>query len=365
MRPHRAQSQTPEAAHPRSRRPLAVPLELPAQQSLFEALAAASPNASGEAVPRLEMRRTDALKPHPSLLKHDRWPTIERLLALEKIGEAIFEQPLLITQENLIVDGNARWRIARRQQRETLLCQVCHLTEQEALQRMLQNHCRPDWLNAFSRVELALELEPWFREKARANQSAGGKNKLSSKLTEDRRLDCRKQIAALAGVCTGNVTKVKQILDSAGAQQLIAALRSGEIRVHRAWTLRKLSTRDLESALGCQRFKKRSGERLRKLLSRNIPRSDPAADSVHHLNLGLKGLKNAPRMAAHWKLFDELITVLEREFSTGRSHADEHQTDHQADTRRQSTSLGQRANEACSPRELPESARLPDLYAGG
>jgi hypothetical protein len=356
---------TPEAAHPRRVRSQAMALEPPAQQSLFAALAVAPPDASDKAVPRMVMRRTDALKPHPSLLKHDRSPTNERLLALEKLGEAIFEQPLLITQENLIVDGYARWRIARQKQRDTMLCQVCQLTEQEALQRILQTHRRPEWLNAFSRVHLALELEPWFREKARANQSAGGKDKVSSKLTEDRRLDCRKQIAALAGVCTGNVTKVKQILDSAGAQQLIAALRSGEIRVHRAWTLRKLSTRERESALGYQRFKKRSCERLRKLLSRNIPRCDPAADSVHHFNLGLKGLKNAPQMAAHWKHLDELIAVLEREFSAERSRADEHQTDHQADTGRQSASLGQRANEKCSPRELPEGARLPNQCAGG
>jgi len=322
MNPHRAQSRTPEAAHPCKMRLQAVPLQQAAQQSLFDAPTVAPPDASGEAVPRMVMRRTDALKPHPSLLKQDLSPTNERLLALEKHGDAIFEQPLLITQENLIVDGYARWRIARQKQRNTLLCQVCQLTEQEALQRILQTHRRPEWLNAFSRVQLALDLEPWFREKARANQSAGGKDKVSSKLTEDRRLDCRKQIAALAGVCAGNVTKVKQILDSAGAQQLIATLRSGEIRVHRAWTLRKLSTRERESALGCQRFKKRSGERLRKLLSRNIPRCDPAADSVHHLNLGLKGLKNAPWMAAHWKQIDELITALEHEFTTIRSNSD-------------------------------------------
>src|ERR1019366_10568679 len=161
----------------------------------------------------------DALNPHPSLLKHDLMPTNERLLALEKLGEALFEQPLLITKQNLIVDGYARWLIARRQQRAMLLCFECQLTEQEALQRILQTHRRPEWLNAFSRVQLALDLEPWFRARALANQSAGGKGKGSSKLTEDRRLDCRKQIATITGVSTGNVTKVKQIIRSVGALQ--------------------------------------------------------------------------------------------------------------------------------------------------
>jgi hypothetical protein len=39
------------------------------------------------------MRSTNTLKPHPSLLKLNLRPTNERLLALEKLGEAIFEQP--------------------------------------------------------------------------------------------------------------------------------------------------------------------------------------------------------------------------------------------------------------------------------
>ena len=364
MNPHRAQSQTPEAAHPRRARSQAMPREPPAQQSLFAALAVAPPDASGEAAPRMVMRRTDALKPHPSLLKQNRSPTNERLLALEKLGEAIFEQPLLITQENLIVDGYARWRIARQKQRDTMLCLVCQLTEQEALQRILQTHRRPEWLNAFSRVQLALELEPWFRERARANQSAGGKDKVSSKLTEDRRLDCRKQIATLAGVSTGNVTKVKQILESAGAQKLIEALRSDEISIHRAWTLRSLSTSKLESALGYQKFKKRRSERIRKLLARHGPKPDPIVDSLRHLNLGLKGLKNAPRMAAHWKQIDELITALEHEFTIVRSDSDARQADLKqilADNR----TYWDTHDKASGPRELPESARLPDLCARG
>jgi hypothetical protein len=367
MTPLRIQQQTSGAAHPgKSKTRLRVtPPQQALQQSLFDVPAFGEAEASGVAVPCMVMRKTDDLKPHPSLLKQNLSPTNERLLALEKLGEAIFEQPLLITQENLIVDGYARWRIARQQQRETMLCQVCQLTEQEALQRILQSQRRPEWLNAFSRVQLALDLEPWFREKARANQSAGGKNKVSSKLTEDRRLDCRKQIATLAGVSTGNVTKVKQILISAGALQLTEALRFGEISIHRAWTLHRLPSSEQESALGNRRIKKRASERLRKLLSKNVPRSDPTADSLRHFRLGLKGLKNAPWMATHWKQIDDLIAVIEHEFPSNRSDSDAHQTDHQEDSRRQSEPLGQCSDHAIGPRELSEGDRLPDLRAGG
>jgi hypothetical protein len=358
MNPQRIEKLTPEAAHPRkskTRLQVTSP-QSPVQQSLFDTSAVTPAEATVEAVPRMVMRRTDDLKPHPSLAKQNLWPTNERLLALEKLGDAIFEQPLLITHENLIVDGYARWRIARHHQRETILCQVCRLTEQEALQRILQTHRRPEWLNAFSRVQLALDLEPWFQEKAWLNQSNGGKNKGSSKLTEDRRIDCRKQIAALAGVSTGNVTKVKQILDSQRALRLIEALRPGEISIHRAWTLHKLSSSKLEDALGYKKFNKQGGARLRKLLAKHVPKSDAEADSLHHLKFCLKGLKNSPRMAAHWELLDKLIAVVEREFPTSRSDSDERQTDHQADTRRQSKPLGHPADFTSGLGELPESA---------
>jgi hypothetical protein len=72
--------------------------------------------------------------------------------------------------------------------------------------------------NAFCRIFLALDLEPWLREKARLNQSAGGQNKGSSKLTEAQRVDVRSQIAAAAGVSVGNVTKVQQLITTAGLQ---------------------------------------------------------------------------------------------------------------------------------------------------
>jgi hypothetical protein len=365
MNPQRIARRTPVAARPGKMRLQAMPHEPAAQQSLFGAPDVAPPDMSEQAAPRIVMRATDTLKPHPSLLKQHLWPTNERLLKLAEYGNALFEQPLLITHENLIVDGYARWRIARQQQRDTILCQVCQLTEQEALQRILQTNRRPEWLNAFSRVQLALDLEPWFREKARANQSTGGKEKVSSKLTEDRRLDCRKQIANLAGVSTGNVTKVKQIVDSAGALQLIEVLRSGEISIHRAWTLSKLSIREQEADLGSRRSKKLRGERLRKLLARHVPKSDPAYTQLHCLARCLTGLKHLPGMASIGKQIDGLITALEHEFTAGRSRGDEHQTDYKEDTRRQSEPLGQCTNRTSDPRELPEGARLPDDCTGG
>ena len=59
-------------------------------------------------------------------------------------------------------------------------------------------------------------------------------------LTNVGRVDVRADIARVAGVSTGNVTKVKQLLDAV-IPEVQDGLRHGEIRIHRAWQWRRLS----------------------------------------------------------------------------------------------------------------------------
>jgi hypothetical protein len=94
MNPRRIEKHRPEEAHLGKTRLRATPLDSPVQQSLFAAPAVAPSGAGDEAAGRLTMRSTDTLKPHPSLLKQNLWPIEERLLAFEKLGEAIFAQPV-------------------------------------------------------------------------------------------------------------------------------------------------------------------------------------------------------------------------------------------------------------------------------
>ena len=70
----------------------------------------------------------------------------------------------------------------------------------------------------------------------------------SSNLTNDTRRDVRKDIARLAGVSTGNVTKVKQILDSVILEVRERLLR-GEVSIHRAWLWRKRPPKGQRDAL--------------------------------------------------------------------------------------------------------------------
>ena len=64
------------------------------------------------------------------------------------------------------------------------MCMEYELTERESLYWLLERHRRSSGLNDFIRILLALELEPWLKNKARLNQQIGGQDKGSSKLTE-------------------------------------------------------------------------------------------------------------------------------------------------------------------------------------
>jgi len=118
------------------------------------------------------------------------------------------------------------------------------------------------------RATLALDLEPWLQERARANQRAGARNKASSKLTEAERIDVRKEIATAAGASVGNVTKVKRVLTSAH-EEILEALKRGEVSIHRAWTWTELSRRDQQRALLIHRGERGLRGTIRNLISRH------------------------------------------------------------------------------------------------
>jgi hypothetical protein len=177
--------------------------------------------------------RVDELRPHPSYARHHIAIPTFQLSPLVELGDIVFREPLLITQDRTILDGYARWKMALQRGRLTLPCIEYDLPEEEALYWLLWKHRRSNGLNAFSRILLALELEPWLKEQAKSNQRAGGQNRVSSKLTEADKVDVRSKIAAAAGVSAGNVSKVKQLTVHA-LPEILQALREGEVSIHRA-----------------------------------------------------------------------------------------------------------------------------------
>jgi len=177
--------------------------------------------------------RVDELRPHPSYLRHHITVPAFRLSPLAGPGSPLLSEPLQITRQRIILDGYARWELARRLALPTLNCVEYELSEEEALLWLIQKHQRSDGLNSFCRILLALELEPWFKARARSHQKLGGQKKGSSNLAEADRLDVRSEIGAAARASTGNVSKVKHLI-SVAHPHVLEALRAGEVSIHKA-----------------------------------------------------------------------------------------------------------------------------------
>jgi hypothetical protein len=174
------------------------------------------------------------LQPHPSYARHRLAVSSSQLSTLIARGDLAFREPIVITRHRKIIDGYARLELARRQGRATILCFEYDLSGEESLRWLIQTHLPCRGLNAYCRTLLALDREQSLKDKALANQQAGGRNKGSSNLTEATTLDVRSEIAAAAHVSAGNVTKVKQLRERAHAE-VVQAVRTGEISIHRAW----------------------------------------------------------------------------------------------------------------------------------
>jgi hypothetical protein len=173
------------------------------------------------------------LRPHPSYARHNLSVQAHKLAALADLGDLAFQFPLIITRDRLIIDGYGRWDLAKREGRSTLQCVEYDLDEQEALKWLIQTHRPSQGLSDFIRIELALDLEPYFQKKAALNQHAGGRSKGLSKLTEAERVDSRREIARVAHVSLGNVHKVKRIRAHA-CLSLLEAARTEEVSINLA-----------------------------------------------------------------------------------------------------------------------------------
>lgn len=242
-------------------------------------------------------RLVSEIRPHPRILQRRLSPATAKLSALADRGDLAFQDPLTITAEGIILDGFARWSLARLKGRTMLPCIIRHLDEAEALVYILQKQRQSAGLNDFIRVSLALELEPVFRAQARERQRLGGEKKGSSNLTGAPRIDVRARIAETAGVCVANVTKVKRVLESAHVT-VLTALQVGDIRIHRAWTW-------LESSQdgGLQDYKNFRNEvgirrTIKTLIARQVERRPPASDDLNELRKTLFQLSTKPQFKA-------------------------------------------------------------------
>ena len=224
----------------------------------------------------------NALQSHPSYVRHRIAVSAAKLSSLCALGDLAFLEPILITQGGVILDGYARCQLARLQGRLLLPCIKYQFTDEQALQFLLHKHRRSDGLNDFCRVILALDLERPLQEKARANQQVGGRQKGLANLSKAQAIDVRSEIAKVAGVSVGNVSKVKQLLGSA-QPDVLQAIRNGEISIHRAWLWRREPFEKQREALQLYRSAKGVHQTIRTLISRHESNSIPSIRYLHAL----------------------------------------------------------------------------------
>ena len=179
---------------------------------------------------RLVSRSPWELHPHPSWVKHNLGLSVARLSAIAENWPSKLD-PVSVTRDGTILKGHEVCELARRMGPERLPCLEYDLDEEEALLWIIEHSHQDRELNPYHRVLLALDYEPSFRQRARENQRLGGQFKGSTTLPEAHAVDCRREIAALAGVSEGTLAKVRRLLQ-AGRPELLEALREGEVSIH-------------------------------------------------------------------------------------------------------------------------------------
>jgi len=200
----------------------------------------------GQSQDRVVYRATTTLRPHPRY-QALRGPMAATGVQRDARQAGAIQEPLLTTVDGTILDGHARWQAALERQQGVLPCLEYDVTDDEALHIVIQRHRRSHGLNDYGRIVLALGLESYFRERSRPTRSTVH-TRPPSKLTNHEHRDVRKDIAAEAGVSTGNVTKVKQLLDTVIPEVRERLLR-GEVSIHRASQWRTLNPKGQRDAL--------------------------------------------------------------------------------------------------------------------
>ena len=233
------------------------------------------------------------------------------MAALTQRGDFAFWEPIAITRDRIVIDGYARWELAKRVGREALRCIQYDLSPDEALGELLRTHHHARGLPDFVRIELALDLEPYFRDKALTNQQVGGKEKALSKMTIDQRVDTQREVAQVAGVCSGNVRKVKHILANA-CPNLLQAARTEEISINLADKWSHEPQAEQQEHIRLLRIERGLKRKARRLIAAQTKRASPAGQDRRAMKLSnLLELVNQFRASTRDQTVDVLSIEVE------------------------------------------------------
>jgi hypothetical protein len=276
LRPRQQQTSAPESrpghalGHPQSCIPkcaassVYLPASKPGQRAQDRLQLAL---VSGRSLQGASVRRAlGELRLHPVFLKLNLVGTLINYPVQGRKPLGSVPEPILITSSGIVISGVREWHAAVSEGRPALDCTEYQLNDDEALQLILTlQQSRGAW-NAFTRIQLALQQEPYLQTRAHLNQVAGGKNKGLANLPEAHQVDVREEIAYLADACPRNVSKVKIILKNAHSQ-LIEACRTGVVTIHRALQLCRLPMAEQIEPLSRYLNERSSGKTIRQAVN--------------------------------------------------------------------------------------------------
>jgi ParB-like chromosome segregation protein Spo0J len=265
------------------------------------------------APPRTAVLRLDRIKPHPALIRCDLLPTQVQFEPLRDRTEKLFDEPICVTDEGILIDGYERWIIARERHIYELPCVVRTLSLDEAMVQILQKTQATRWLDRiFCRFELARALVSPQRERAKENQRAAGRKKHLAKLQKAERINVQKEIAQLVGCSPRQVGKMEDILAN-GIPLLKQKLRHAPITIHAAWKISRLRADEQTRELGPKESQCIQTKRIRALSRAILGIDDDAKHLLDQVWRNLEQLCKLKPLAKYGQRSRELLAEMERE----------------------------------------------------
>ncbi|NME70553.1 ParB/Srx family N-terminal domain-containing protein [Flammeovirga aprica] len=211
--------------------------------------------------------------------------TEEAELFRESIVQDGVRDPLLLVNignhKNLLIDGHHRYRVTGHyHQLPVRYLEHLHTLEDVKLWMLKNQLGRRNLIDA-ERIDIALKITEFMQDKAKQNQSKGGKDKGLSKLTEAEKVNTREEVVKLSGASSGNIAKFKKIKKEAPSF-ILSQVLSGETSIHKAYQ-QVSNNKSLTEMLRISYQKKLNESELKELITKFCQLSVPFIEASHFI----------------------------------------------------------------------------------